>query len=70
MEINPKNEKIGSYIGIAVAIIIFQIIAPSIFRGPTSEGIDLTQVFFAALAGGIGGVLGKFAVKILGHKPQ
>lgn len=69
MEINPKNEKIGSYIGVAVAIIIFQIIAPSIFRGPTSEGIDLTQVFFAAVAGGMGAALGKFAVKILGRKP-
>ena len=69
MEINPKNEKIGSYIGFAVAIIIFQIIAPSIFRGPTSEGIDLTQVFFAGVAGGIGAVLGKSAVRILGRKP-
>ena len=68
MEINPKNEKIGSYIGIAVAIIIFQIIAPSIFRGPTSEGLDLTQMFFAAVAGGLGAVLGKFSVKILGRK--
>ncbi|GLX14501.1 hypothetical protein Pstr01_27400 [Pseudomonas straminea] len=69
MGINPKNEKIGSYIGIAVAIIIFQVIAPTIFRSPTSEGIDFTQVFFAAVAGAVGAALGRSAVRILGRKP-
>lgn len=69
MEINDKNDKIGTYVGLVVAVVIFQIVAPYIFEGPTEKGLDITQLFFAALTGGLGGVLGKLFVKTFGHKP-
>ncbi len=67
MEINNKNEKIGAYVGIVITVVIFQIVAPSIFVGPTEKGLDMTQLFFAALSGALGAVLGRFFVKIFGH---
>ena len=68
MEINDKNQKIGTYVGIAIAVIIFQIVAASIFEGPTEKGLDITQLFCAALFGGLGAVLGKFFVTTFGRK--
>jgi H+/Cl- antiporter ClcA len=68
MEINDKNEKIGTYVGLAITVVIFQFFAPHIFEGPTEKGLDTTQLFFAALTGGFGGVLGKFFVKTFGKK--
>lgn len=66
MEINEKNEKIGTYVGIAITVVIFQVVAPQIFEGPTEKGLDITQLFFAALTGGFGGVFGKFFVRTFG----
>lgn len=68
MEVNDKNEKIGIYVGIAVTVVIFEFVAPHFFVGPTEKGLDITQLVFAVLTGGFGGLLGKSFVQIFGRK--
>lgn len=56
---NSKHEKLSSYIGGAAAIVIFQIVAPSLFSANNGHGLDFFQVLCAVIAGGLGGVFGR-----------
>lgn len=65
MEVNPKNKKIGAYIGAASAVILFQIISRTIFDATSVKGIDDNRLIFMALTSVAGAVLGSF----FGRKP-
>ncbi|MDZ4141799.1 MAG: hypothetical protein U1C48_07310 [Methylotenera sp.] len=54
-----STEVIGGWIGLGLSIFAFQTAAPYIFSHSFGGGINLFQVACAAIAGGVGMILGK-----------